>query len=176
MSIAKQVPAKNLCPTMPRETMTKVMNSAAGELFQTIPANRDALSPRLIVRYPTSTITIGADASSSLTGEAAAIISKLVTITPYQQNLLEKGASSIVANEYKRVSGADAVIATSSDRSAVVLLHSLGFSRVRGEGSLVNPRFIKALTRENGCAAVAIATVESAANITYINLSVEADA
>ena len=176
MSIAKQVPAKNLCPKMARETMTKVVNSAAAELFQTVPANTDSFSPRLIVRYPTSTITVGVGASPSFTTEAATIVSKLLGITPYQQNLLEKGASSITANEYKRVSGADAVLTTSSEPGAAVMLHSLGFSRVRGEGSIVSPRFIKALKRENGCAAVAIATVENVATVTHINLSFDADA
>lgn len=176
MSVAKQVPAANLCRKIGRETMSRVVSSAASEIFRTLPANTDTFSPRLVVRYPTSTLTVGAPTSSSITTEAAAIVSNLLDVTPYQLNVLEKGATSITANEYKRAHGVDAVVALSSAKDAAIMLHTIGFSRVRGEGSIANPRFLKALEKEDGRRSVATATVESFTNVAYINISVDAQA
>jgi hypothetical protein len=175
MSVAKQVPATNLCRKMDRETMSKVANSAASEIFRAFPANTDTSSPHLVVRYPTSTLSVGAQSSSTISTEAAAIVSNLLDVTPYQRKILERGTTSITANPYKRVHGTDAVVALSSDQNAAMMLHAIGFSRVRGEGSIANPRFLKALERANGRRDVATATVEITTNVTYVTISVDAE-
>ena len=175
MSVAKQVPAKNLCQKIGRETVKKVLQSDAAALFQTAPANIDTISPRLVDRYPSTSISLGGSTDAVIATDAACTISKLLNMTAYQQELLERGTVSITSNQYQRVGGTDAVLTKAPNQDAAVMLHAIGFSRVRGEGSIVNPRFIKALEKESGCVAVAAATIESNGNHTYINLSVDAN-
>lgn len=176
MSVAKQVPAKNLCQNMGRETLAKVLNSEASALFTTVPANGDTFAPRLVVRYASSSLTIGSNKDGGLTTDASGIVAKLLKLTSYQQSILKRDATSITANDFKRVGGTDAVLAMPSLHHATVMLHAIGFSRVCDDGAICNPRFIKALEVERGGHAVASAVVESTANVTYINLSVDADA
>lgn len=173
MSVAKQVPAKNLCQKMGRETLAKVLNSEASALFTTVPANGDTFVPRLVVRYPSSTLALGPGTSHMLVMDAPGIVARLLKLTPYQQTILEREATSITANDYKRVGGSDALLAMSSLRHATVMLHAIGFSRVCEDGAICNPRFIKALEVESGGHAVASAVVESTKNTTYVNVSVE---
>ena len=173
MSVAKQVPAKNLCQNIARETLAKVLNSEASALFTTVPANGDTFVPRLVVRYPSSTLTLGPGTSHMLTMDAPSIVAKLLTLTAYQQTILERDATSITANEYKRVGGTDAVLVMSSLPHATTMLHAIGFSRVCDDGAVCNPRFIKALEVVSGERAVATAVVESTESATYINLCVD---
>jgi hypothetical protein len=61
-----------------------------------------------------------------------------------------------------------------SERAAAVVLHEIGFSRIREVGALVSDRFYKMVDTSNGSPAVAWAGLErsSDGNLVYVTISI----
>jgi hypothetical protein len=109
-------------------------------------------------------------------GRGASALANILRLTSAQRKVLELRAVSVTANEYRSFEGSDAIIVMESERAAVVVLHEVGFSRIREVGALVSDRFYKIVDTSNGSPAVAWAGLErsSDGNSVYVQISIVA--
>lgn len=155
MSVAKQVQASSLNVEL---VVGAVKNGERPRVpfFEGAPANSDIVD-------------------SSISTDAASIVTDILNLTPYQSWILEANALSVTAHRFKRMGGSDAVIAVASSRAASMVLHTSGFSRRKERGAIGQPTFIKVLETKNGSVAVATARLEDdvASRCVYIDVCVD---
>ena len=155
MSVAKQVQASSL-------NVELVVGAVKGAGRPRVPFFEGAAANSDVVE-------------STISSDAASIVSDLLNLTPYQRQILEANALSITAHGYKRTQGSDGLISVSSVRTASTLMHSLGFSLRKAQGALDQACFMKVLETRNGSIAVATARLgdDIALRCVYIDISVD---
>ncbi len=176
MSEARCVHAKALHAPINQATISRVIREMGGAAYRGSSANEDIipLYGRHIPTSPAEPVPESSDVRIPARGASA--LSNILRLTSAQRKLLERRAVSVTANEYGSIEGSDALMVMESERAAAVVLHEIGFSRIREVGALVSDRFYKMVDTSNGSPAVAWAGLERSSdeNSVYVQISIVA--
>jgi hypothetical protein len=177
MAVARHVQANALHVKITSTAHSRIKMVSSTVLFGSS-ANDDFVQRRFSATNAPAIAPLGESTSVRIGGSGASVVARLLSLTPYQRELLERRTTSVTASEYRALEGSNALLVLDSERLAAVALHELGFARVRERGAVVSDRFYKTVDSSNGASSIAWARLERAApaHLVYVHISLVPEA